>query len=237
MKIIALIPARSGSERLKNKNILKINKKPLLYYAINSAKQSGIFNKIIVSTDSKKYQKIAEQYGAEVPFLRPKKIATAKSTDFQWVNHAINYYKKKKKHFDFFFILRPTNPFRTSNTIIKAWNFFKKNKADSLRAVEPCKQHPYKMWVIKKKHDYARPLFKKKINKEPAYNNQFKSLPLFFIQNASIEISKTSVLKKNKTITGKKIIPFFTNELEGFDINYKKDIIDAQLIYKQKIKK
>lgn len=234
MKIIALIPARSKSERLKNKNILKINKKPLLYYAINSAKKSCLFDKIVVSTDSEKYQKIAKQYGAEAPFLRPKNIAGAKSTDFQWVNHAINYFKKKNIYFNYFFILRPTSPFRTSQTIIKAWKLFKKKKPDSLRAIESCKQHPYKMWIVD--NQYIKPLFKKKINKEPAFNNQFKSLPQFFIQNGSIEISKVSILAKNKTISGKKIIPFFTNSLEGFDINYKKDIFDARIIYNKKLK-
>ena len=72
-KIIALIPARSGSERIKNKNIIDFFGKPLIFYSINSAIKSSIFDKIVVSTDSSKYAKIAKKYGAEVPFLRPKK--------------------------------------------------------------------------------------------------------------------------------------------------------------------
>ena len=75
MKIIALIPSRSGSQRILDKNIKKLNKKPLLYYSIKSALDSKIFSKVVVSTDSKKYAKIANLYGAETPFLRPKKFS------------------------------------------------------------------------------------------------------------------------------------------------------------------
>ena len=125
-KIIALIPSRSGSERIKNKNIIKLGNKHLIGYTIKEAIKSKLFNYILVSTDSKKYAKIAKSYGAKVPFLRPKKFARSISPDFEWVNHSINFLKKKKLNFDYFFILRPTNPFRTANTILKGWNFYKK---------------------------------------------------------------------------------------------------------------
>ena len=80
-KIVALIPARSGSVRIKNKNILKIQNHPLLAYSIRSAINSKLFSRVIVSTDSKKYKKIAQHYGAEVPFLRPKNISLSNSSD------------------------------------------------------------------------------------------------------------------------------------------------------------
>ena len=73
MKIVAIIPARAGSKSIKNKNLIQIKKKPLIYYPIKSAKKSNLINRIIVSTDSKKIKRVAERYGAEVPFLRPKK--------------------------------------------------------------------------------------------------------------------------------------------------------------------
>jgi N-acylneuraminate cytidylyltransferase len=222
--LIALIPARSGSERIKNKNIVSLNNHPLIAYAINSAKKSKIFDSVIVSTDSRYYAKIAKYYGAEVPFLRPKKFSKSTSPDYEWVNYTIKRLQRMNRSFSHFFILRPTNPFRTEKNIKDAWNLFLKYKNyDSLRAVELCKQHPGKMWKIKKTKILPF-LNEQKINSQPSYNCQYKSLSKIFIQNGFVEISKINVLKKYKTITGKKIIPYFSEESKSFDINYKKDL-------------
>ena len=235
-RIIALIPARQGSERIKHKNIKNFFSHPLLAYAIQSAIKSKLFEKVVVSTDSLKYAKIAKYYGAEVLSLRPKKISSSKSPDYDWVNYTIDLYKKKKKNFTFFFILRPTNPFRNINTIISAWKKYKKYKnCDSLRAVSLVKEHPGKMW--KEKNNFIFPLMKKKILNQPTYNSQYKSLPTILVQNASLEISKTSILDKYKTITGKKIIPYFNNKFESYDINYPLDLEFAEyLVRKKKVK-
>lgn len=228
-KTIALIPARSGSQRLKNKNILKIANKHLIGYSIETAIKSKIFDYILVSTDSKKYALIAKKYGAEVPFLRPKKISTSISPDYEWVNFTLKNLKKKKLYFKYFFILRPTNPFRTAVTIKRAWKLFKSNKsADSLRAIEECKQHPEKMWKFKNK--FISPLFNKKYKKQPSYNMQSKVFEKIYVQNASLEISKTSNLEKYKTITGKNILGFLTKKNEGLDINYFEDFLKAKQI-------
>lgn len=221
-KIIALIPARSGSERIKNKNIIDFLGKPLIFYAINSAIKSSIFNKIVVSTDSSKYAKIAKKYGAEVPFLRPKKISKSSSSDYEWVKFTLDQLAKKKQFFSHFFILRPTSPLRTEKTILRAWQVFNNVKTDSLRAVEEVKQNPGKMWLVK--NNFLKPLLNYKVNNQPSYNNQFKVLKKTFVQNASLEISSVDVLKKYKTITGKRIVPFYTKGIEGFDINYPSDI-------------
>ena len=114
MKKIALIPARSGSKRLKNKNILNLGNRPLLYYSIKSAQESNLFNKIIVVTDSKKYAEIAKKYGAEVPTLRPAYTAKDNSPDLHWIKWILNKIKVKDEK-DVFFILRPTSPFRNKN--------------------------------------------------------------------------------------------------------------------------
>ena len=98
-KLVALIPARQGSERLKNKNIINFYGKPLIAYTIMSAIKSGIFNKIVVSTDSKKYAFISKKYGAEVPFLRPKSMSKSYSPDFEWVNYTIEKMQKNNNFF------------------------------------------------------------------------------------------------------------------------------------------
>ena len=234
-KLIALIPARSGSERIKNKNIINFFGRPLISYTINAAIKSRIFNKIIVSTDSKKYAKIATRYGAHVPFLRPKNISKATSSDYEWVKFTLDKLKKDNEIFTHFFILRPTSPLRTKNTILRAWKKFKKFKnVDSLRAVETAKQNPGKMWKLKNK--YLIPYENYKINNQPSYNNQSKVLKKMYIQNAILEISQVNVLEKYKTITGRKIIPFFSQDFEGFDINYPFDIELLKLKLKKKLR-
>jgi N-acylneuraminate cytidylyltransferase len=231
--LIALIPARSGSERIINKNILKLGKHPLLAYSIISALKSKIFEKVLVSTDSIKYARIAIKYGAEVPFLRPKELSGSFSSDYDWVSFTIDNLHKRGFVFSHFFILRPTSPFRKHSTILRAWKDFQRiKKVDSLRAVEICSQHPGKMWILSK--GFIKPFLKKKINNQPFHNLQLKSLPKYFVQNASLEISKVSVLKSSNTITGKKIIPFFTRGYEGFDINEDYDFKYAEYLSKNK---
>ena len=99
MKILGIIPARAGSKGLKDKNILKLNKKPLIAWSILAAKKSKVLSKVIVSTDSLKISRIAKKYGAEVPFMRPAKYSgdNAKSSDL--IIHALNFFIKKKNSF------------------------------------------------------------------------------------------------------------------------------------------
>ena len=93
-KIIALIPARKGSERIKDKNIVKLHNLPLIAHTIIAAKKTNLFSKIIVSTNSVRIAKIAEKYGAKVPFLRPDNISTDKSTDLEFFEHFISRNKE-----------------------------------------------------------------------------------------------------------------------------------------------
>ena len=225
-KLIALIPARQGSERVKDKNIKQLNGHPLIAYSICSAVDAGIFDKILVSTDSKKYADISRHYGAEVPFLRPKKISRKFSPDYDWIRFTLDKLKKKYgQTYNIFFLLRPTSPLRTAKTILKAWKEFQKFKdITSLRAVELCSQHPGKMWKIVNKK--IKPIMKGKIKKIPFNSSSYQSLPKIYIQNASLEITKVKVIynKKNKSITGNNIYPFKTRGYEGYDINKKIDL-------------
>ena len=97
LKILGVIGLRSGSKGLKNKNILKINNKPLAAIAIINAKNSKYINRVIVSTDSKYYAKISNKYGAETPFLRPKKLSTDLSDELDYIYHLLNFLKKKRE--------------------------------------------------------------------------------------------------------------------------------------------
>ena len=232
MNKIALIPARSGSKRIQNKNIHLIDGHPMIAYSIVSAIKSKVFDKVVCCTDSIIYANIAKYYGAEVPLLRPSDISGDKSSDYEWVNWIINYYKNLNINFDLFSILRPTSPFRLPKTIQKAFTLFLENQpADSLRAIQKVKQHPGKMWKIK--NNRMLPLMNKYIGETPWHSCQYANLPEFYTQDASLEIAWTKTLVNKKSISGSEIVPFISCFIEGFDINDPEDIIIADSLLKE----
>jgi len=220
--IVALIPARSGSKRVADKNVRPLAGHPLMAYTISSALQSGIFSDVIVSTDSERYADVARQYGAEVPFLRPAGLGGDLSPDIEWLAHALNQLRDEGRVYDCFSILRPTSPFRTADTIRRAWRaFLAEEGVDSLRAVEKCSQHPGKMWIVNAKR--MVPLLPMGPPTQPWHSSQYQSLPEVYVQNASLEIAWTKVVFEKKTIAGDVLMPFFTKDYEGFDINSEYD--------------
>jgi N-acylneuraminate cytidylyltransferase len=232
IRCLGLIPARAGSKRVPKKNIKMLAGRPLIAYAISAAWQSGVFSRVIVSTDSPEIAKIALQYGAEVPFLRPAELAGDHSPDIEWVRHLLAELKKVGEEAECFSILRPVNPFRQPATIQRAWEHFLSDmKVDSIRAVEKCGQHPAKMWFVDKVKNRMEPVLKNPDKKgTPWHSKQYQSLPEIFVQNASLEIAWCDVPLKKGTIAGNKIRPFLTENYEGFDINNLEDWIVAEYL-------
>jgi CMP-N,N'-diacetyllegionaminic acid synthase len=217
--IVALIPARAGSKRLPGKNVLRLGGHPLIAYTIAAALDSGIFADVIVSTDSEEYAEIARHYGANVPVLRPAQFATDVSPDVEWVEHALTELRDRGCPVDCFSILRPTSPFRQAATIRRAWDeFLADPDVDSLRAVEPCRQHPGKMWVVDDERRRMTPLLHQPSDR-PWHSSQLAALPKVYVQNASLEMAWSRVVFDTHTIAGSRIKPFFTEGREGFDIN------------------
>jgi CMP-N,N'-diacetyllegionaminic acid synthase len=220
--VVALIPARAGSARLPDKNVKLLAGQPLIAYTISAALDSGVFESVVVSTDSESYAEIARQFGAEVPFLRPESIAGSLSPDVEWVTHALEALSQLGRRYDCFSILRPTSPFRLPETIRRAWETFRDEVgADSLRAVEKCRQHPGKMWVVRGRR--MTPLMPLTPADRPWHSSQYQSLPEVYVQNASLEIAYSRVAMEGGTIAGETVIPFITEGYEGLDINEPKD--------------
>jgi N-acylneuraminate cytidylyltransferase len=216
--VVALIPARAGSKRVPDKNIRPLAGHPLIAYTISSALQSQVFSAVIVSTDSRLYSDIAKYYGAEVPYLRPGEFAGDLSPDIEWVEYTLSRLRQDGRDYDCFSILRPTSPFRLPETIQRAWRAFKDEKGvDSLRAVEKCKQHPGKMWVAR--GNRMVPLLPLTPPEQPWHSSQYQSLPEVYVQNASLEIAWSRVVFESTTIAGDVLMPFFTKDYEGFDVN------------------
>ncbi len=216
--IVAFIPARSGSKRVLEKNIRPLGDHPLIAYTISAALSSGIFDEVLVSTDSDRYVQIAQYYGAESLGLRPPEIAGAKSPDIDWVEHTLDQLRAKGREPDCFSILRPTSPFRQPETIRRAWQeFLAEEGVDSLRAVEMVSQHPGKMWIVRGKR--MLPLMPLSPAGQPWHSTQMAALPEVYVQNASLEIAWSKVVRAGGNIAGTILMPFLTDEMEGFDIN------------------
>jgi len=224
---VGLIGARSGSERIPGKNIRQIAGHPLLAYSIAAALKSDIFDDVVVSTDSSLYAEIAIHYGASVLSLRPKRFSGSTSPDIEWVRYTLLELKKEGREYEFFWIIRPTNPFRTADTITRAWSEFREYRdIDSMRALEVCRQHPGKMWKIENATGLARPYVENcAINGVPFHSNQYKVLPRVYVQNASLEIGRTPLPIHSDSISGTRIAPFLTTDYEGFDLNSDEDWI------------
>jgi CMP-N,N'-diacetyllegionaminic acid synthase len=216
--VVALIPARSGSKRVTDKNIRPLAGHPVIAYTICAALQSGVFSAVVVSTDSEQYAEISRNYGAETPFLRPVEISGDISPDIEWIEHALTHLRAQGREFDCFSILRPTSPFRLPETIQRAWKEFTSQEGvDSLRAVEKCREHPGKMWVVRGRRMY--PLLTIGPAELPWHSTPYQALPVVYAQNASLEIARTRVVFEGHTIAGEVIMPFFTEGFEGFDVN------------------
>jgi N-acylneuraminate cytidylyltransferase len=216
--LVALIPARGGSKRVPGKNTRALAGHPLLAYTIAAAADGGLFADVIVSTDDERTAQVARHYGANVPFLRPAEMAQDTSPDIEWVEYTLQQLALTGSEYDAFAILRPTSPFRQSDTIRRAWQVFGgRQDADSLRAVEKCRQHPGKMWVLE--NGLMRPLLSGGPTNPPWHSTPYQALPPVYAQNASLEIAWTRVVRETHTIAGERILPFVTQDYEGFDIN------------------
>ncbi|MDO8989273.1 MAG: acylneuraminate cytidylyltransferase family protein [Sideroxyarcus sp.] len=226
-KTVAFIPARSGSKRVPNKNVKPLAEHPMLAYTVRAAIDSGVFDSVICATDSELYADVARHYGAEVPFLRSAEISGDKSPDIEWVVWMLNTLKAQGRDYEIFSILRPTSPFRLPETIRRAWNVFTSDpNADSLRAIEKCKQHPGKMWVVRGKR--MLPVMPFTNGTTPWHSSQYAALPEIYAQDASLEIAWSRIAREQNTIAGEAIIPFISQGLEGFDINEPEDWLLAE---------
>jgi len=216
---VALIPARSGSERVRDKNVRSLAGHPLLAYAIVAARHAGVFDHVVCSTDSGKTAEVAQRYGAEIPFLRPTELATSTSPDIEWITHALG---ELGEHYDLFAIVRATNPFRGGDVLRRGLEqLLATPEADSIRAVELVKQHPGKMWVLEGRT--MRPLLEQSQLDVAWHAGQYQALPPIYVQNSALEIAWTRVVSQTGTREGKVVAPFLTKDYEGFNIDDEED--------------
>ena len=220
-EIIAIIPARSGSKSVRDKNIRVVAGKPLLAYSIESGLASRLTERVIVSTDSPLYATIAREYGAEVPFLRPREAAEDWSTDLQVFTHALAWLEEEEDYVPEICVhLRPTYPVRETRDIDAAIELLLRDPAaDSVRSVAPASFTPFKTWFLGK-DGLLSPVVSTSI--EEPYNLPRQLLPQAYAQNACIDVVRTTVITQKRSMSG--------NRIRGFVMAENLDIDDeAQL--------
>ena len=225
--IICIITARSGSKGLKNKNIRKLKGLPLIAHTIIAAKKSKMLTRVILSTDSKLYAKIGSKFGVEVPFIRPKRLATNTAHHPDVVNHALNFVEKKDRiKFDYVVMLQPTSPFRKSKHIDEAIKKFLNEKNDSLISIKKQDYPPWWLFVLKRK---KLGQFLKYKNKN-VFNLERQEFPDLFRPNGAIYVSKSDVLLKGNLINPKSCGYYIMEERDSVDIDSLIDLIVAENI-------
>ena len=218
-KIIAIIPARSGSKGLKDKNIKELNGKPLIAYTIEAAKNSGVFDKIIVSTDSEEYAEISRQYGAEVPFLRSPETSGDKAGSWAVVKEVMD---KLDEKYDVVILLQPTSPLRTSKNITEALKLFFDKNADSVCSV--CETDHPMFWCNTLDTNLSMKNFIKK-----EYNIPRQMLPKSYTLNGAIYIVKASSIN-NINLYSDKSFAYIMKKEDSVDIDNEIDFMTAELL-------
>ena len=204
-----------------SKNVRPLAGHPLLAYAIETARQSGVFERIVLSTDAEEIAEVARAYGADVPFLRPAEYATSTSPDIEWLRYTL---ERLEERYDLFAIVRATNPFRGPETVRRGYEqLLATPEADSIRAVELVKQHPGKMWVLADAARTMRPILDQSHLDVAWHAGQFQALPHVYVQNSALEIAWTRVVSETGTREGRVLAPFFTEGYEGLNVDDEED--------------
>ena len=220
IKILGIIPARGGSKSIPLKNIKLINKIPLINFTIKSAINSKIFDHIVVSTDHEKIKKISSRYKKIIIFDRAKKISGDNATTEVVVEDVLDKIKQKKYIPDWIFILEPTSPLRSVETIQKAKRIIQKKKdLNSLISIKKIDHDPARL-----NKDKLNFIFKRA-------NNRQKRIPLY-CETSTLYCVKNSYFLKRKKIVEEKPFGFLIPKIECVDINDMEDFIIAEKILK-----
>lgn len=220
MKNLAIIPARSGSKGLKDKNIKKLNGKPLLSYTIEAAKESGLFDEIMVSTDSEKYAKIAKEFGANIPFLRDENLSNDIASSWDVVKDVLGKYEALGEKFDTVALLQPTSPLRTSTDIIKGYRVMREKNANFVVGV--CETDHSPLWSNKLPENHSMDNF----IQADIVNIPRQSIPTFYRINGALYIIKTDYLTRSSNIYAERSYAVVMSKENSIDID---DEFDYQI--------
>ncbi len=228
-RILAIIPARSGSKGLKDKNIKELDGKPLLAYSIEVALKSNIIDEVFVSTDSEIYAEIARKNGASVPFLRPKEISDDKSQAYDYITHTIQIYKEELKlDFDYFIVLQPTSPIREVKHIIEVAKLLIDHEKDSVVSVCEADHIPQLYNHLPQNLS----MYKFYIGEDKSFNRQ--DFGKYYRLNGSIYGMKVKAFFKYKSYYIKNSSSYIMDKIFSIDIDDEIDFFLAEKILELK---
>lgn len=226
--ILCIIPARGGSKGLPGKNIKELSGKPLIAYSIEQAKGAKYVDRIIVSTENREIADIARRYGAEVPFMRPRKLATDDCSIIDVLLHAMDWMENKEKcKFDILVLLHATAPLRTAEDIDNSIKLLADKKADNVFSVTEAHRNPYFNMVEVREDGTVR-----RVKKGSFVTRQ--SAPRVFDMNASIYVWWKDVLRKKKSVFLKKSQVYVMPRERSVDIDDYLDFRIAEMLLKEK---
>jgi N-acylneuraminate cytidylyltransferase/CMP-N,N'-diacetyllegionaminic acid synthase len=226
--ILGLIPARGGSKGLPRKNLRLLCGKPLIAWSIEQALASKYLDRILVSTDDREIVEISKKYGAEVPFLRPKELASDKARSIDVILHAIDWVENNDKPYDLLMLLQPTSPLRTGEDINKAIELLFEKGAISIVSVCEVNHHPYWSNVLP-----ADGCMKKFIKPKIMHKNR-QELPIFYRLNGAIYLAYWNYLKQKKSFFGDKTFAYIMPKNRSIDIDEEIDLILSEVLINKK---
>lgn len=225
MKIIGVIPARGGSKQIKKKNLKILDGKPLIYYSIKAAQNSEFLDDIIVSTDDEEISKVVQKFGIKVESLRPKNLSSDYASTWSVINYELNKLEKIGQVYDFYMMLQPTTPFRTSELIDKACKSLDKNpNVDSIvSVVNVGANHPHRMYT-KDQSEKLEPFVKNL--KDPMLARQL--LPPVFIRSGDIYLTSRNCILEKKSLIGQNSIGIEVDQNFAINIDDMNDFVVAE---------
>lgn len=228
-QILAIIPARGGSKGIPNKNIRNFCGKPLIGYSIEQAKDSQQINRVIVSTDSQQIADIAIEHGAEIPFLRPQKLATDTSQIVDAVTHLLTFLKEEESYIpEIIVLLQPTSPLRTAKDIDETISLLLSADADAGVTVSQTEN----LLFTKDSKDYIKVVPGTEVFTSSANRQE---LPDTYLLNGSMVYAiRTDVFLKEKTFLPKKVVGHVIERWRYVDLDEPQDFILGELIYGKK---
>lgn len=226
-RILAIIPARSGSKGLKDKNIRILNGKPLIAYTIEAALKSNVFEDIIVSTDSEKYKVISEEYGAWVPFLRSKELAMDTTSTNDVIDDIILKLKAIGKEYDSFIILQPTSPLRDEEDIKNAVRMFNEKQANSV--VSMCECDHSQLLTKSLEANLSLDGFLSNLKEK-----RRQDLKIFYRLNGAMYLSKIDYFLQYKDLYKEKSYAYIMEKRKSIDIDDIYDFKVAEVLIREK---
>ena len=227
--MIAIIPARGGSKGIPNKNIKQLSGKPLIAYTIEAAKNAKSLKKIILSTDDQEIAKIARNYGVEVPFMRPKELATDDALAIDNYIYTIERLNSKlREPYESFVVLQPTSPLRTALDIDNAVRIFRENNADSVVSVSEAPYPP--AWAERiDQQGILRPYF----NGEGGVKNR-QQFDQAYVPNGAVYVFKYALLKEKHSYYSERTYPYIMPQERSIDIDVNFDFNLAKFLLGQR---